>query len=177
MKKMLPAALWLAVCALVLNGIRVLSAPLGEDRAFAEQQAVMAQLLPGSAVFLQESISDAHPNVRALYRGERGFVAETALEGYVGPITLWIGVDKTGRVTGLTVRDLQETWGLGRRAAFDPHFLGQFLGSTGFSAAGKDVDTLTGATVTSKAIAKSVNSACAVVTGVDVSSGATEWEH
>ena len=40
---------------------------------------------------------------------------------------------------------------------------------------GVSVDALTGATVTSKAIAKAVNSAAAFVTGADVSSGATEW--
>jgi len=34
---------------------------------------------------------------------------------------------------------------------------------------------LSGATVTSKAIVRSVNSAVAVVTGVDTNSGATSW--
>ena len=38
-----------------------------------------------------------------------------------------------------------------------------------------DVDGITGATVTSKAIARSVNSAVAFVTGADISSGATSW--
>lgn len=162
--------------ALLLWSIGILSAPLARDRAFAEQQAVMARLLPGSKVFLQEN-SDQYENVQALFRGESGFVVETSVEGYAAPITLWVGVDKTGRVTGLTVRDMAETFGLGRRAARDTDFLSQFLGTNGFAAIGQDVDTLSGATVTSKAVAKAVNSASAVVTGVDVSSGATEWEH
>ena len=38
-----------------------------------------------------------------------------------------------------------------------------------------NVDALTGATVTSKAVVKAVNSASAFVTGADVSSSATEW--
>ena len=37
------------------------------------------------------------------------------------------------------------------------------------------VDAITGATVTSKAIARSVNSAVAYVTGADVASAATSW--
>ena len=37
------------------------------------------------------------------------------------------------------------------------------------------VDALTGATVTSKAIAKSVNSAVGFVTGADVVTEATKW--
>ena len=39
-----------------------------------------------------------------------------------------------------------------------------------------EIDALTGATVTSKAVTRAVNSAAAFVTGADVSSGATEWE-
>ena len=38
-----------------------------------------------------------------------------------------------------------------------------------------EVDGITGATVTSKAVAKSVNSAVAYVTGADVASSATTW--
>ena len=38
-----------------------------------------------------------------------------------------------------------------------------------------DKFNLTGATVSSKAITRGVNSAVAFVTGADVSSGATEW--
>ena len=40
---------------------------------------------------------------------------------------------------------------------------------------GVEVDAITGATVTSKAIARSVNSAVAVVTGADAASAATTW--
>ncbi|MFR3921809.1 MAG: hypothetical protein ACLTYN_07340 [Dysosmobacter welbionis] len=34
---------------------------------------------------------------------------------------------------------------------------------------------MTGATVTSRAVARGVSSACAYVTGADVSTSATEW--
>ena len=44
------------------------------------------------------------------------------------------------------------------------------------AAVGEGIDALTGATVTSKAVTRAVNSAAAFVTGADVSSGATEWE-
>ena len=80
-----------------------------------------------------------------------------------------------GGVTGVVVRDLHETYGLGREALTDTAFLGQFLGTAGEASVGKDIEALTGATVTSKAIAKGVNSAAAFVTGADVSSSATEW--
>ena len=40
---------------------------------------------------------------------------------------------------------------------------------------GTNVDAISGATVTSKAIARSVNSAVGFVTGADTSSSATSW--
>ena len=40
---------------------------------------------------------------------------------------------------------------------------------------GNGIDAISGATVTSKAIARSVNSAVGFVTGADTSSGATSW--
>jgi electron transport complex protein RnfG len=61
-------------------------------------------------------------------------------------------------------------------------FLLQFLNTEGGVAIGSDtvetenyVDGISGATVTSKAIARCVNSAVAYVTGADVDSGATSW--
>ena len=47
---------------------------------------------------------------------------------------------------------------------------------TNEAAVGEDIDALTGATVTSKAVTRAVNSAVAFVTGADISSSATEWE-
>jgi hypothetical protein len=98
-------------------------------------------------------------------------------------------------VTGLVVAEAHETFGLGNNALTDHAFLAQFLNSTGtfavatvgedaFSGAtGEvvevdetvDVDAMTGATVTSKAIIRCVNSAVAYVTGADADSGATSW--
>ena len=124
-------------------------------------------------------------------------MVKTVSYGYAGDITMLIGVSNDGKVTGLQVRDMQETYGLGAEALVDWEFLAQFLNTSGnvtvgtpgqtdaFSSAsgttdvveGEEVyvDAITGATVTSKAIARSVNSAVAFVTGADVTSEATSW--
>jgi len=80
-----------------------------------------------------------------------------------------------GKVTGLMVQEMEETYGLGEKAMTDYTFLMQYLHTNGEAAVGEDIDAITGATVTSKAVTKAVNSACAFVTGADVSSSATEW--
>lgn len=81
----------------------------------------------------------------------------------------------TGAVVGAVVREMEETFGLGAEALSDAGFLSQLIWSRGELAVGDNVDALTGATVTSKAVVKAVNSASAFVTGADVSSSATEW--
>ena len=70
---------------------------------------------------------------------------------------------------------MEETFGLGAEALSDWKFLSQFLRTEGDATVGENIDAISGATVTSKAITRSVNSAVAFVTGSDVDSGATSW--
>ena len=189
------AALLLAAAVLFagyngLNGIRA-------ARDEAELLAKMQTILPGSEVFVQEEYTGEDANIQAVYKAENGYVIKTRTYGYAGNITMLVGVSNEGKVTGLQVRDMQETFGLGGEALTDWQFLAQFLNTEGnvtvgtpgqtdaFSSAsgeaesaeGKQtyVDAITGATVTSKAIARSVNSAVGFVTGADASSEATSW--
>ena len=154
----------------------------------------MKTLLPGSENFVVEPYSGEDANIVSVHKGETGYVIETCTYGYAGEITVLVAVSTEGKVTGLVVRDQSETVGLGAKALYDHEFLAQFLngsgtfaigtpgadafsGATGEEATGEEiyVDAITGATVTSKAIARCVNSAVAYVTGADVSSGATSW--
>ena len=156
----------------------------------------MQTLLPGSTEFTEEAYTGEDTNIRSVHKAENGYVIETSVYGYAGDITMLIGVNNAGRVTGMVVTDMAETFGLGANALSDHEFLAQFLtqntsvaietgsGTDAFSSAtgtteAEDsvyVDGITGATVTSKAIARSINSAIAFVTGADVESGATsEW--
>ena len=154
----------------------------------------MKTILPGSENFVVEPYSGEDANIVSVHKGETGYVIETCTYGYAGEITVLVAVSTEGKVTGLVVRDQSETVGLGAKALYDHEFLAQFLngsgtfaigtpgadafsGATGEEATGEEiyVDAITGATVTSKAIARCVNSAVAYVTGADVSSGATSW--
>lgn len=136
---------------------------------------MMARLLPGSSRFVPEAYS-AEEVITAVYKGEGGYVVETTTHGYAGNVVLMVGVADDGTVTGVVIRDMEETWGLGGNALRDAAVLSQFLGSSGQMEVGKNVDVLTGATVTTKAITKGVNAASAFVTGTDIDSSATEWE-
>lgn len=191
MKKMiisiLVAALVLFSASLSLNNIAALNAQ-------KEHLWLMQTLLPGSETFTVEPYSGEDANIRSIHKAENGFVIEAATYGYADEITMLIGVAKEGTVTGLVVREAHETFGLGNQVLTDHEFLAQFLNSSGefsvatsgadaFSGAtsttdsdsAKEVDAITGATVTSKAVVRCVNSAVAYVTGADVESSATTW--
>jgi len=183
------AAAVLLTASFSLNGIAAHNAQ--QDHIW-----LMQTLLPGSNEFTLEPYSGEDANIRSVHKTEKGFVIETVTYGYAGEITMFIGVNHDGKVTGLVVRDLSETFGLGAEALTDHEFLKQFLNSSGsfevvtaapdaFSGATGEatetdgdsvgIDALTGATVTSKAIVRAVNSAVAYVTGADAASAATTW--
>lgn len=164
----LVAALTLFATSLGLNSI-------ANQKAQEEHLRIMQTLLPGSEQFTLETYDGEDTNIRSVHKAETGFVIETVTNGYAGEITVLVGVSTEGAVTGLVVRDMQETAGLGTQALTDWQFLAQFLKSEGDAQIGEGVDALTGATVTSKAVARCVNSAVAYVTGADAGSAATSW--
>jgi len=185
----------IVLAALILFGMAFSLNGVAASNAQAMHLQLMQTLLPGSEGFVLEPYAGEDANIVSVHKAENGFVIETMTYGYAGNITMLVGVNNEGRVTGLMVREAHETYGLGNQALTDHVFLSQFLNGTGeftvgtasadaFSGATGEsvdaetavtVDALTGATVTSKAIARSVNSAVAYVTGADVSSGATSW--
>lgn len=168
------------VLAILLAAVVLFAASLGlssvrEENARRELEEMMKTILPGSGAFSQEPYSGADENIRTAYKAENGYVVHVVTSGYAGDISMLVGVYSDGSVAGLVVRELQETRGLGGRALTETEFLSQLLNTRGDAAVGDNVDALTGATVTSKAIARGVNSAAAFVTGADASSSATTW--
>ena len=193
-KSILIPVLALVLCAGLLFGITMATSGMYRDNLHHWHLEDMKTLLPGSENFVVEPYSGEDANILSVHRGETGYIIETQTYGYAGNITMLVAVSTEGRVVGLVVRDQSETLGLGAKALRDHEFLAQFLngsgtfaigapgadafsGATGEAATGEEtyVDAITGATVTSKAIARCVNSAIAYVTGADVSSGATSW--
>lgn len=175
MKKYLLPVLALALAALILFGASWGLNSLANRNAQQAHLDMLHTLLPGAENFQVEPYTGDDENVRSVHKAENGYVIETATQGYAGEISLLVGVSNQGTVTGLVVQTMEETFGLGRNALTDHVFLSQFLNTAGEAAVGENVDAISGATVTSKAIARCVNSAVAVVTGVDASSGATSW--
>lgn len=173
-KMLLPVVVLLGLAVLLFGTSAALQGAAEKNRA-EDRQYVMEHLLPGSTEFTEEAYEGEDTNIVKVYKGTNGYVVETKVAGYADDMTVMVGVDNKGVVTGLVVMDMAETYGLGQRSLTDVEFLSQFLRTKGDAEIGTNIDALSGATVTSKSVAKAVNSASAFVTGADVSSGATEW--
>ena len=186
----------IAVAALILFGTSYALQGTAAKKAQEEHLWLMQTLLPESESFVVVPYDGEDANIRSIHKAENGYVIETVTYGYADNIRMLVGVKNDGKVTGLVVREAHETVGLGNNALTDHEFLSQFLNSTGsfeIAVSGADafsgatgtaeadsgesvqVDGITGATVTSKAIARSVNSAVGYVTGADAVSSATTW--
>ncbi len=176
MKKqiLIPTAALIAAALILLGATLGLNQTAAEN-AEAEHLRILQTVLPGSTEFVVEPYTGEDENIRSVHKGDNGFVIETVTMGYADEIRMMIGVSREGTVTGLVVLEMSETISLGHNALNDHVFLSQYLNTSGEAEVGTTVDAITGATVTSKAITRCVNSAVAYVTGADVSSGATSW--
>ncbi len=192
MKRLITVILVLAIVLFAASwGLRGLGAKTAQD----QHLWLMQTLLPGSETFTLEPYSGEDGNIVCVHRAENGYLVETKTRGYADDMTMLVAVNFAGEVQGLVVLEAHETLGLGSKALPDHVLLSQFLNKTGaftIGSAGADafsgataegesageevyVDGISGATVTSKAVARSVNSAVAFATGADAVSAATEW--
>jgi len=97
---------------------------------------------------------------------ELGYVMSvSSSKGFNGEVTLSLGVSKEGEIKGIEFLVLNETKGLGSKAA-DPEFKGQYVGKSEEayevvkgSATGNQINAISGATVTSEAVTSAINAA------------------
>ena len=150
-----------AACALLLGLVNSITAPRIEAAKIAKTNAAMAEVLPADSYdpvdfLLEGSI------VTAIYKaGNEGYVVQVAPSGFGGVIDMMVGVSNDGTCTGVSIIKMAETAGLGANAA-KADFRAQFVGLSGTVAVTKDggvIDSLTGATITSRAVADGVTAA------------------
>ena len=153
-----------ALVAAALAGVNAIT----KDRIAAlkaeKTQKAITQVLPEDAGEATTTAVD-QGIVKTLYTTDLGYAVEVAPAGFSAEITMMVGVAE-GKVTGIVIVSQTETAGLGAVAAAansaGDAFRGQFVGLSGALAVDKDggtIDSLTGATVTSRAVTEGVNAA------------------
>ena len=154
-----------AFVAAALAGVNAITAPM--IQAFNEQktQAAIEAVLPGGGQPV-ESFTDATGTVQAVYASDKGYAIQVAPSGFGGTIQMMVGIDKEGKVIAIDIIKHSETPGLGDIAGADnakgEAFREQFSGLSGTLSVIKDggtVDSITSATITSRAVVAGVNAA------------------
>ena len=152
--------------AAALAGVNSITAPKIEQLNYEKTQNAVSAVLPGGGDEVEAPAMDL---VSKVYKGENGYAVEVTPSGFDNTITMMVGVDNTGAVSGISIIDHSETAGLGAVAAASTAageaFRAQFVGLTGTVSVSKDggqVDAITSATITSRAICEGVNAALAV---------------
>ncbi len=93
-------------------------------------------------------------------------ITVTSHAGYGGDITLIIGITNEGTMNGYEITDISETAGLGMKST-EPKFADQFLDLAvqaltvvkSKPAADNEIEAISGATITSRAVTNAVNAA------------------
>ena len=162
-----------AIVALALAGVNSITAPAIAQLNAEKTQAAIEAVLPGGYETMVENYADETGLVSKVYQGANGYALEVLPGGFDNTITMMVGVDFEGKVLGISIVKHTETAGLGAVAAANTsageNFRGQFVGTSGSVAVSKDggqLDAITGATITSRAVCTGVNAALACVAGL-----------
>ena len=156
------------VMAAALAGVNAITKPLIEQLNYEKTQKAVSAVLEGGG----EEVTDfpAMDMVSKVYKGENGYAVEVTPSGFDNTITMMVGVDNEGNVTGISIISHTETAGLGAVAAATTAageaFRAQFVGLNGTVSVTKDggqVEAITSATITSRAVCDGVNAALAAV--------------
>ena len=160
-----------AVVALLLGVVNSVTEPIIEEIQAEKTAAAMSQVLPADEY---QKVETTYPNVTAMTKavsgGEQiGYVVEVATNGFGGAMSMVVGVDMDGAVTGVSVTDNSETANIGTKVVNDQTVLDRFIGMSHadgeitVNSGTNRFDGVSGATVSSKGVTAGVNTALAAV--------------
>lgn len=156
------------------------TAPIIEELAVKTEMESRKKVLT-----LAENFTDENTNGVSYALGvdkdgkEIGMVFTTTAKSYGGEILVMTGVDMDGRVSGVELLSINDTAGLGMNATkseFKDQFIGLINGvkvmKNSSNHDNNEITALTGATITSQAVADAVNTALADFEAVTGKAGA-----
>lgn len=157
-----------AVVAVMLALVNGLTRPTIQRLAEEKRIAALEEVMP-DATYEAFEYNGGDSRILALQGAFRqdelaGYCVQVSTNGFGGAIEMMVGVDVNGRVTGVSILSMSETAGLGARAS-EPEFLGQYAGTFGSVTLKKDdaqngeIDAISGATITSRAVTGGVDAA------------------
>lgn len=158
-----------AILAALLAFVNGKTAPLIEKNALEKEQSAMKAVMPEAASFDETEIpSKSDGQITKAYMAldsvgsVTGVCVITETTGYDVGIQTVIGIDADLKVTGIDIIAMNETPGLGAKAA-EENFRSQYTGKSGEIGVSKsapsdtEIQAISGATKTSNGVTEGVN--------------------
>lgn len=174
-----PVLVLFLICLIVaglLGGTNALTKDPIEEQTQHKAQQARKTVLPQAASFEQAALPDSDAQCYAALNEDDeilGYAITTAAKGYGGDVQVMTGIDAVeGNITGVSILSQSETPGLGANAV-KPEFTGQYkqaIPEGGFNVIKNaqpqdgEIEAMTGATITSKAVTDAVNEALSLYT-------------
>ncbi len=173
------ASVFLATCLVIFGVHRFTDLNTARAEIQAEYE-ILSQAMPLAVVGAETPYHPAGAlSVTAGYGEEGhllGYCVSVQSQGFGGPVTMTVGVDLNGVVTGVAIESHSETDRVGTEA-LTPEALARYVGRSGTirTSGSNSVDAVSGATATSKAITAGVNRALNIVANLDTA-GEIDYE-
>ena len=161
------AVLLMVICAIVsavLGGVNYITKDRIAEITAQKTADAYAEVLPTSGEYTEVAYTGDVATVDTVATCEEGTIVQLTVSGAQSMVTLVVGVDNDGAVTGVSIVDHGETPGLGALAT-DAAWRAQFAGETAgiaLTKKGGSIEALTGATITSQAVVDACNTAIEV---------------
>ena len=161
------------VSALLLAVVNDLTKEKIAENIKKEKEAAIQALFQGDLeTFLFEGeLGEQINEITVIKKGETnvGYAAEVESLGFGGPITIMVGIKSNGDICGVRVISHSETAGLGSRVS-ESKYLDKYKNVNTSSI--ENVDSISGATISSKAVRDGVKLALSAYTTVYPDGGA-----
>jgi len=155
-----------AIClaaTMVLAVTYEVTKPKIEEQLRIEEQDALKAILPGADSFTPKKVDDIEYFEAMKSKALVGYCVRVTGVGYNGYMRIIVGIDTAGTIKGVRVLEQYETPGLGAKideikpGESEPWFLRQFKGKSARTIqVKKDIDAITGATISSKAVTDAI---------------------
>jgi electron transport complex protein RnfG len=151
------------ICVVITGALAVTNsatAPIIAEATARAQEAARKDLLPDATGFTKvtDVVVDKVSDIQVADNGV-GTVITCASNGYHGPITVMVAFGPDDVIKQIKITEQTETAGMGSKIVTDERFQPSFSGLRAETFTVDDVDAITGATISSRAVTAAVNAA------------------
>ena len=170
----LPIIVLASICAIIaaaMAAINSITAPRIEADHSRQEQEALSIVVPSNQGFTQIEGLTLPESVLGVYsdNGSESYAVMLSVKGYdsSSPMSVAVGFDENGKIIKCSVISCSgETKGIGSKVSSED-FLSRFYGKNDVS----DVDTITGATISSSAFKNAIKDACDLVESIRETGG------